>query len=82
MSTYTSADNEMFETTNPNEIRFIEDMEHNGIDWITYSGRFMYGRKCPAVFTKEGVDERRIYRATEVELKTDQFGLGKIFYTG
>jgi hypothetical protein len=71
-----------FETENPKEIQFIEDMENAGIPWRTYSGRAMYGRECPAVVTSSEVSEHQIYQATDVPLRQDQMGLNKVFYTG
>lgn len=58
-----------------NQARFMEDAEKQGFDIEFYSGRFMYGEKCPAVRV-EGVADFH----TEASYKTDEMGLGYIVY--
>jgi len=71
------------ETDNARHIKFAKDMTEAGIAWRWYSGRFMYGAKCPASVTYGDVTEEDIIRATTVKgLKMDTLGRGRIIYPG
>jgi hypothetical protein len=46
----------------------------------TYSGRGMFGEKCPAVYCRDSNDISRIEKATGLNLHRDSLGLGIILY--
>lgn len=72
------------ETESERDTKFVQDVEAAGFPWYWYSGRGMYGRKCPAVST-DGFDrtEEDIIRATTVRgLKRDSMGYDLVVYTG
>lgn len=64
-----------YELTENQEL-FIEDAENQGFDVeYTYSGRFMYGKQCPAV----RIDYIGEF-GTEARVASDNMGLGYIVY--
>lgn len=67
--------------TNPTNIKFIEDMEDINIPIRDYSGRFMFGKKCPGIVVSP-CDAQLIIRNTKVNLRQDDMGLNVILYTG
>lgn len=67
--------------TNPTNTKFIDDMESMGIPVRDYSGRFMFGKKCPGVVVSP-YDINLIIRNTKVNLRQDDMGLNVILYTG
>jgi len=76
------------ETDREIDIEFIETMEGEGIPWVAYSGRCMYGRECPAVYCEGRTD---IYESDVIQalpkniarnIKRDDMGLGLVLYTG
>lgn len=77
----TDGEGDQLATDNARYIKFAKDMTKAGIPWRTYSGRGMYGERCPAAVTGDGTSEQTIIRATTVErLKTDSLGLHLIIY--
>ena len=79
---FVDAEGNAFKTNSEVERQFIEDMEGAEIPWRLYSGRWMDGRECPAVYTSDEVSLKDVHRATEVELCQDGMGLGLVLYTG
>lgn len=68
-------------TANDRYIKFAKDMEKAGIPWRSYSGRGMYGEKCPAVVTSDEVSQEMVIRATTVTgLRTDTMGYELVVY--
>lgn len=67
---------------NKRYLQFIDDMVRAGIHVRDYSGRGMYGKRCPAASTsdKRGVSLQDIMGATKVKLTTDSMGLGVVCY--
>jgi hypothetical protein len=81
---------EKFTTSAEREIKFIEAMEAAGIPWLVYSGRGMFGRKCPSAYTSRS-DGEEVYEddiilaagnAGVKRLARDSMGLGTVLYTG
>jgi len=68
--------------TEKRHIEFVRDMEDAGIEVRTYSGRFMYGKQCPAVACdgNREVSTQDVMGATKVKLSRDSLGLGTILY--
>lgn len=59
-----------------NQVRFCVDAENNNQELrLDYSGRGMYGQKCPAV-TVDDVSEF----TTTAKYRTDSMGLGVVMY--
>ena len=82
MNTFTDCDGTEITTDDPVHERFIADMNAAEIPWRVYSGRGMFGRQCPSVYTGHGTEEADVYRATKLLLNTDAMGLGRVLYTG
>ena len=81
-------DGYILETDKEKDIEFIEAMEGEGIPWVAYSGRGMYGRECPSVYCEGRSD---IYESDVIQalpkyiartIKKDSMGLGLVLYTG
>lgn len=71
------------ETEDIRAIEFVRDMDLYCIPWVWYSGRGMYGRYCPAVYTNDTVSYEDVIRATEVSgLRRDSMGYNHVVYTG
>lgn len=62
------------------EKKFVKKAEAAGYKVRSYSGRFMYGRTCPAVSCKSLND--CLAEIGMKGLKVDNLGLGYIVYTG
>lgn len=80
---------EEFKTSKAREINFIEAMEEAGIPWYVYSGRGMFGRRCPSANTSSrgsGIYEDDIIIAAGnrgvKRLAKDNMGLDMVLYTG
>lgn len=82
MNTFTDCDGATIATDDPIHEQFIKDMDAANIPWRTYSGRGMFGGRCPSVYTSRDTDEADVYRATKLLLHTDAMGLGRVLYTG
>ena len=79
--TFHDKDGIKFETSNPVHIQFIEDMESEGIPWMTYSGRGMYGRHCPAVVVGRDLDEADVMAVTRCRgFSKDNMGMDFVIY--
>lgn len=79
--TSTDGEADQIATDNPRYIKFAADMTKAGIPWRSYSGRGMYGEKCPAAVTSEEVSREGIIRATALtELNTDTMGYNLVVY--
>lgn len=77
MMEYTMSDRKPTYELTPAQKRFVAKAKREGLgDKIRYdySGRFMYGRKCPAVYLDRYDDFS--YRGA----KWDQLGLGSVVY--
>lgn len=56
---------------------FVREAENQGLEVdYTYSGRFMYGRKCPSV----RVDNVHSFQTNAKGAQWDQMGLGFVIY--
>lgn len=62
------------------EKKFIQKAKKLGYGIRTYSGRFMYGRECPAVVVDDPYDF--IAEMGMKGLKVDNMGLQYVVYTG
>jgi hypothetical protein len=82
-----AADRDVLETETPRQRQFREDMEAEGIEVRTYSGRGMYGKRTYGVtcyrdggYSGNEPSEQDVYRATKLKLTQDSMGLGTILY--
>lgn len=80
-ATYTNASGIDFTTEDVKEMRFIEAMQEAERDWMVYSGRAMYGRKCPAVCCRID-EEHEVRNLVDDVLRIDQLGKHIVLYTG
>lgn len=64
--------------TNPNYIKFVEDMREAGYPVQHYCGRWYY--EGPAVVTEDYFDEQDVIRATSVRVRSDSMGHGRVVY--
>jgi hypothetical protein len=79
--TFKDSSGHTFSTSNPVHIQFIKDMEAAGFSWMTYSGRGMYGRQCPAVVVGRNLDEADVMAATRCRgFSRDNMGLDFVIY--
>jgi hypothetical protein len=62
-------------TLSENQKKFVRAAKRAGLEVFQYSGRGMFGRKCPAVSLDRG--ERFATRATT---RTDSLGMGTVVY--
>lgn len=58
-----------------NQAKFVRAAKRAGLDVFQYSGRGMFGRKCPAV----SLDRGQTFRP-RAATKTDSLGLGTVVY--
>jgi hypothetical protein len=58
-----------------NQKKFIRAAERAGLELFAYSGRFMFGDRCPAV----SVDVREEF-STRAKVRTDSMGRGYVLY--
>jgi hypothetical protein len=80
-------ESDLLEDETPRQTQFREDMEAEGIEVRTYSGRGMFGERTYAVacYRNGGrsghqPSEQDVYRATELRLLQDSLGMGTILY--
>lgn len=79
-------DDNVYLTDKPHEIKFIRAMNRAKIPWSIYSGRGMFGRSCPAVYTdREISDEDVVFAARKAGISglcRDNMGFNWVLYTG
>jgi hypothetical protein len=63
------------ENLSPNQKKFVRSAEKAGLDVYSYSGRFMYGKECPAVT----VDRHGGFK-TSAQICWDNMGLQFVAY--
>jgi hypothetical protein len=77
-------DRDVLKDETDDQRQFREDMENEGFEVRTYSGRGMYGRRTYGVNcggrSGNAPSEQDVYGATEVRLTADSMGLGTILY--
>jgi len=80
-------DLDVLPTETPRQRKFREDMEGQGIEVRTYSGRGMFGQRTYGVTCYQNggrsghaPSEQDVYGATKVRLTADSMGLGTILY--
>jgi len=81
------SDRDVLETETSRQRQFREDMEGQGIEVRTYSGRGMCGQRTYGVTcyrdggrSGHAPSEQDVYSATKVRLTADSMGLGTILY--
>lgn len=78
MTIFIDDDGAEVEYTDPNYIKFVEEMEEAGIPWLHYRGRFYY--EGPSALTSDQISEEDIIRASTGKMQKDNMGLDFVLY--
>lgn len=68
-------DEEYWIVASPNQMQFVEDAFQGGYDVIPYSGRAMYGAKCPAIIVEDVTEFN-----SESTYRSDNMGRDYVLY--